>query len=317
MLDLNDRKNRRMVQYSVWPNCNNNCSFCLRKERDFYSLDEQIAQLDAIQKNINTIDWTSDFPYGISLLGGELYNIKNINLQNKFLELVDSIIENILLKNTSNDCKFSSVTNGIYDNTFLCKVIDKIVNTVGIQRLDLNFSYDLKYRFRTETDRQLALANINSIHMKYNYACGVQMILTQYLIEYVNTGRFDIQKFLNEDINGSILSFLYPHKIATGCKLDDFYFKRTDFIEFIIKLKNISYGTYLNFLHSTKNSSTFKYTGLKQRKYHKVDDLQQIPVLSDGKEQINDKCGHSVLYQCYADSNKCLLCDLKMLDDSI
>lgn len=316
MQDLS-KKNRRMVQYSVWPNCNNNCSFCLRKERDSYSLDEQLMQLDAIQQNIQTIDWTTDFPYGISLLGGELYSIKNKQLQKKFLELVDSIIENILMRNTSVDCKFSSVTNGIYDNTFLCSVIDKIVDKVGIMRLDLNFSYDLKYRFKTEQDRLLALHNINFIHQKYDYACGVQMILTQYLIEYINSGKFDIQKFLNEDVRGSILSFLYPHTIATGCTLDDFYFRRKDLLDFVVRLKDINYGTYLNFLHSTKNSGTFKYTGLKTRIFHKVNDFQQKPILSDGKEQINPKCGHSLLYKCYADSDKCLLCDLKMIDNSI
>ena len=50
-----------------------------------------------------------------------------------------------------------------------------------------------------------------------------------------------------------------------------------------------------------------KYTGLY------IDEkgiTHPEPVLSDGKEIINNKCGHSALYQCYTDSDKCILCDL-------
>ena len=67
--------NKKMVQYSVWPNCNNNCKFCLRKDRSIYSLQQQIDSLHAIVDNITTIDWKNEDPYGISLLGGEIYNI--------------------------------------------------------------------------------------------------------------------------------------------------------------------------------------------------------------------------------------------------
>ena len=38
--------------------------------------------------------------------------------------------------------------------------------------------------------------------------------------------------------------------------------------------------------------------------------INQPPILSDGKEVLMD-CGHSVLYKCYADSNKCCLCDIE------
>ena len=38
------------------------------------------------------------------------------------------------------------------------------------------------------------------------------------------------------------------------------------------------------------------------------------PHLTNGKEILNKVCGHSILYQCYADSNKCMFCDLLQLD---
>ena len=75
--------------------------------------------------------------------------------QSSFLELIDVIIEKILKVSTNPNCRYSSVTNGLYDPTFLYTVIDKIVDAVGIDKVDLNFSFDLKYRFKSDDDKQL------------------------------------------------------------------------------------------------------------------------------------------------------------------
>lgn len=47
----------------------------------------------------------------------------------------------------------------------------------------------------------------------------------------------------------------------TGKQLDDFYFKRDDFIQFISNLRYINFNTYKSFMYSTKHSSLFKYSG--------------------------------------------------------
>ena len=67
--------------------------------------------------------------------------------------------------------------------------------------------------------------------------------------------------------------------------------------------KSNNYNVYLSFLQSTKNSCVFKYTGLKERT---SGNYTEEPKLTDGKEIINDKCGHSMLYKCYTDSDKYL-----------
>lgn len=303
-----------MVQYACWSNCCNACDFCLRKERIPYSKEKQLWMLDKIKKNLDYVDWKNKFNYGISLLGGELYFITDKELQDSFLELIDLIIEKVLKVSDNPNCRYSTVTNGLYDPTFLYKVIDKIVNAVGIQYVDLNFSYDLKYRFKNENDRLKCLKNINDFHQRYNYCCGVQMILTQYVINEWKNGNFDVNKFIEEEIPGNQLCFLYPHPIETGIKLDDFNFNRKDFLEFMQYLKSTNYTVYLSFLQSTKNSCTFKYTGVKERGSN---DYTEEPKLTDGKEIINEKCGHSMLYSCYKDSDKCMLCDLNMLDEEV
>lgn len=301
-----------MIQYGVWANCCNACEFCCRKERIPHSHEKQLRTLDMIKKNIPLQDWKDKFSYGISLLGGELYYITDEDLQFSFLELIDVIIENIIKVSPNPHCKYSTVTNGLYNPKFLFQCIDKFKNTVGMCHVDVNFSWDLKYRFKSEKDANLVLENINKFHDRYNYGVGVQMIMTQYVINAWKEGKFDVNKFMEEKIPGNFLTFLYPHKIHTGKQLADFNFNRKDFLQFLRYLKNECYNQYMSFLYSTKNSAIFKYTGLHDKiKY------DEAPELTDDKEIINPKCNHSILYQCYADSDRCMLCDLMNLDKGV
>ena len=295
-----------MVQYGIWPNCCNSCQFCLRTERIPISLNKQKTRLKNIIKNIDYIDWQNEFANGISLLGGEIYYITDIELQNIFIDLIDKIIEKII-KPYDSTC-YSSVTNGLYDPSFLYRVIDRFLDAkIDIQkRLDINFSYDLKYRFKTKKDADLVLKNINDFHNKYNYKVGIQMILTQYLIDKLLDGSFSISEFERDVAPGNMLCLLYPHPIATGIKLDDFNFKRNDFLKICSFLKDKHYSTFESFVQSTINSSKFKYTGLMET--NSVD-YKQKPRLTNDKIEKNC-CGHSMLYKCYSDSSDCMLCDL-------
>lgn len=308
----------KMVQYGVWPNCCNNCDFCLRLNRIPYTKEQQIQWLRNISSNIDYIDWKTEYQYGISLIGGELYYIEDADIQDEFMKLIDKIIYKILKQSNNQYCKYSTVTNGLYNPAFLYRVIDKIIKETSIEKIDLNFSFDFKYRFKSNNDKELVLHNINEFHQRYNYDVGVQMILTQYLINMWKNKEFDINTFIDKYIPGNQLCFLYPHTIHSGKILDDFNFKRHDFLEFLSYMKFTNYNVYMSFMNSTKNSAVFKYTGYKTRLHNKLEtDFSQQPVLSDGKEFINPICGHSLLYKCYADCDKCMMCDLISIDGDI
>lgn len=304
-------KDHYMVQYSAWPNCNNNCKFCLRKNREVWNKDRLLQEIKNIRTNINYVDWKGKFSDGISLLGGEIYFITDTEIQDAFMELIDDIIDKILLVSPSQRCKYSTVTNGMYDPAFLFRVVDRIISRTGDKsKLDINFSYDVKYRYPTDEKRALALKNIQLFRDRYNYRAGVQMILTQYMIEDILSGKFDLRKFLEEDIAGCGFCFLYPHPIHSGFTLDDFFFKREDFLRFCVYLKQEFPRIYANMYSSTNASSIYKYTGYRDKK----GSLDQEPILSDGKEEISS-CGHSTLYRCYSNSNECMLCDLQILGE--
>lgn len=300
-----------MVQYDLWNNCSNSCDFCLIYRKRILNNEQMIERIDQIIDNIDYVGdrWTTQFSDGISLLGGEVYFVTDEKVQEKLMELIDHIIDKILLPNKSlgHTCKYSTVTNGIYQPDLLFRMVDRVVERAGIEFVDVNFSYDLKYRFHTEEARLLCLENMRKFSERYNYRIGAQMVVTEYLIDMINRGEFNIAEFQNKIVPNSIVEFLYPHEVHTGKVLNDFQFPRDKFLKFLIWLKMNYRENFLNYCDSITNSSIFKYTGL----YINADWSMEIePKLSDGKEIINPNCNHSVLYQCYKDSDKCILCDI-------
>lgn len=301
-----------MVQYGMWGNCSNHCAFCLRKDKRELTKKQLLWEINQTRINLNIVDWKNKFSDGISLLGGELFHITDKDVQNAFLALIDDIIKKIL--KVSPTSVFSCVTNGLYEPTFLYKVMDKLKDAVGMQRIDIHFSYDLKYRFKNEEDRQTVIKNILDFQKRYNHIVVVQMILTQYVINLCREGKWSPNYFEQKEIPGTILSFLYPHPIYNGNQtkvsvLPDFQFKRTDLLWFVSWLKEHNEPCYESFISSTRFSGIYKYTGRHQKE---LDGLAEQPYLTDGKEELLP-CGHSVLYKCYSDCDKCLQCDLEAL----
>lgn len=292
------------VQYAVLPNCTNHCQFCLCKDKRVLSTDEILHRIDRIEENLDVIDWREKFCKGISLLGGEVYGYRDRRYEERFLHLLKSICDKVL--KVGKGSRYSTVTNGIYEPDFLFRCADLIEKECGTGALDVNFSYDLKYRYSTEHARRRALKNINDFHQRYNYKVGIQMILTQHVIDSVFSNHWSIEKFLHEEVPGNQLVFLYPHPIRSqDLKIDDFFFRRADFLKFMLFLERKHPDIHSNTVLSTKNSGTFKYTGL----FYPEKGADQPPILADGKEVLSE-CGHSILYKCYSDSDKCMLCDI-------
>ena len=244
--------------FGLWPNCNNNCKFCLRKNREVWSKERLLHEIDRVRQNIDFIDWKDKFADGISILGGEIYFITDPDIQDAYMLLVDDIIDKILFVSTSPRCRYSTVTNGMYDPAFLFRVIDRIKERTGDMRfVDVNFSYDIKYRYPSEEKRLQALENIKLFRDRYDYTVGVQMILTQYLIDDIMSGKFDFKYFIEEELKGCNFCFLYPHPINTGFTLTDFFFKREDFLKLCVYLKAEFPEIYNNMYSSTNASGVY------------------------------------------------------------
>lgn len=302
------------VQYGIWPNCCNACDFCLNLREKFYTKEKQIQMIRNVRTNIDFLDWENKFFNGISLLGGELYFITDEDIQKEFLELIDDIIEKIILKAKSTTCKYSTVTNGLYNPEFLFKVLDKFDKLDLMDYVDLSFSYDLKHRFHTEERKQLCESNIIKTVERYpKLKVYVQMILTQNLINEYNKNK-NILKDIENKLHIESLNLLFPHKHNTGKELTDFYFNRRDFLHFLYDLNATDKQKVIQFVSSIVNVDTNAYIGLYRRQTAEDEEninVEQQPLKEDVKLLLNPDCGHSIIYQCYADSDKCLYCDLR------
>lgn len=304
-----------MVQYGLWPNCTNKCDFCLLDDHDYKTVEERLHILDIIKQNIKVVDWKNKFSDGISLLGGEVFYTDSEEVKESFLDLIKLVIYFIFKENGAKT--LSIVSNGMYDpNILLIPTLDLLKAENVLDKFNLNFSYDIKYRFHTEESRLQCISNINIVYDKYKIIPLVQTCLTQYLIDAFLSGNFNLFEFKEKYFPNTILSFLYPHKINTGKVLDDFFFKRESLFKFVNWMKTNGYSFELeNFIQSVINSAQFKYTGLFDRDYienwgtrHNKRKIEQKPTLE--RKQILTECGHSQLYRCYSDSDKCMLCDL-------
>jgi hypothetical protein len=304
-----------MVQYGLWPNCTNKCDFCLLDDHEYKTVEERLRILRIVKQNITIVDWKNKFSDGISLLGGEVFYTDSEEVKESFLDLLQLIIDFIFKKNNAR--MLSIVSNGMYDpNILLIPTLDLLKKENMIDKFNLNFSYDVKYRFHTEESKLQCISNINMVYDKYGIIPCVQTCLTQYLIDMFLSGEFNLFEFKDKYFPNSILTFLYPHKINTGKVLNDFFFTRASLFKFIGWMKTNGYNFELeNFIQSVINSAQFKYTGLFDRSY--IEDwegetgqkkIEQAPTLE--RKQILTDCGHSQLYRCYSDSDKCMLCDL-------
>ena len=313
-----------MCQCGLFNNCNGSCEFCIIKDNKPATMNEIYGEIERLIYNINFIstqedNWTNKFSDGISILGGEVYYMTDPHYKELFMKLIDVIIEKVIKVSNNPNCRFSTVTNGYYDpHNLLFPVVDRFKETVGVHYMDINFSYDFEYRFKSKEHEQRVRNTILEFTDRYNYIPGIQMILTQHLIDKTLYEGWRPSQWIKENFPKAQLALLYPHPIGRGNKwsggknLEGFNFTRESLFKFLNILKTDSPQLYQAFLASCHNSAIFKYTMLFDKGVTAEDN--QLPVLSDGKEIINPKCGHSVLYQCYSDTDKCMLCDLETME---
>ena len=106
-----------------------------------------IRRVRDIRKNLDTIDWKKQFNNGISLLGGEIFYVKDKEVQDEFMLLVEDIIEKMgQFYNDKNDNFLLSNSKFIMEG--LRKMNEKltfteleIYNNIGT---DLIIDYPLK-----------------------------------------------------------------------------------------------------------------------------------------------------------------------------
>lgn len=279
-------KYKRIYEFLVWDNCNNNCKFCFQREKPrLYNQEKRKFILNEV---LSFIDGDK-FIKGSHILicGGEIFDKpSDFNALEEFFNQIVGLMEAGII-----DLLYIN-TNLIYkDLTGLNSMLNMISKCNLFDRLKFTTSYDLEGRFRTEDDRQLMLSNlkwINQVYPKCNIVTNT--ILTKKVCQEILDGNFKLSEFTAEYkcwIN------LIPYIV-----LDSELTAPRNAIFKALKRVDLDLPGYL-----AKYVPNMTITQEKWLYMYKDNEFQFCScAMSD--------CGHSVNFKRYSEKNTCFCCDL-------
>lgn len=225
------------IQYELWKDCKNHCNFCFNRGQP------DIDKIESLNFVLEKLNDECDFDYfnEVGFIGGEFFDdqLNNPEVKDLFYELFDKCKELIYLGKVN---KVYFTTSLIYDpQKYLIPFLDYL-KTIGIMGYCLLCtSYDLKYRFHSDSDKVLWEENMKMLHERYpELKVHTETIVTGFFMQAVIDGTFDILDFCekfhtNVDYIEPGSGFYYFDKKACAKDLPDFFPTKDQAIKFIKK----------------------------------------------------------------------------------
>ena len=285
---------KRIYEFLLWNNCNNNCQFCFQKhhrhEEKF--LDEN-QRVESMFKAVQLINSDTFIPGShVLLVGGELFDTKfSEGTERVFRSLFCQMIHWML--NGHIDLLYIN-TNLLYtDTTYLTKyLLEPIKKNNLFDRLKFTTSYDLYGRFTKDRPASLVEHNLQKIVKKYpDIHIVVNMIMTKQFCEAVLSGTFSVKNFKTK--YGVSVNTI-PYIILT----EDMAPTREQIYSTLAKLDADEPGYVKDYVHNI---------ALPQEKL-----LYEY----NGKEYVfmtaaNSPCGHNENFKMYTPTkDRCFVCDM-------
>ena len=312
----------KQLQFEIWTQCDSKCSFCyLGKRNKLVSVDKKIKNLNIIYNKISDLNLYSTYDT-LAFIGGEFFQgqLDDVKVKDNFFKLakkVNELLENNYIKNVWYCATLTSLNqNDLY---LLLDIFKK-----NIDKVWLLTSYDTLGRFHT--DKMLKNWQFNMLNIKKLYP-NINLNTTIIL-----TGDF-IEKYLNNEINLKLFSKTYQTslffkvcslpkgkyktKIEMNKRIGNFFPNRSTFIKFLIKFKqteesflwdklfNIEYRADTLFC---EHNNCFTEINRDKKTYMELYDTDYDYVLN---------CGHLSTYSPYLDSDACVICDKKEVENII
>lgn len=301
------------IQFELWHECNNFCKMC------FLGLENRVTPKETKIKSLkNAIAGAKEFNGNvIAIIGGEFFQgqISDPEVHDLFYNFISLVIDRLNKKEITE----SWITATLTDKT--PKDFIEFLNFVknnwnGNGRLIICTSYDIIGRFHTEEKRLNWEENISLISkVDQRILINTTMILTNALVN----------AYLNNEI--TFLDFTTKHRCGLMIKhpnrgsykdlqemeaaLPNFVPERRKTLKFFQKLKLKEPFVYENCVFNVnlradecvkRNNNGSSYTDIRDKKGTN----EYTQGYSETKTM---DCGHSELYACYIDSDKCMMCD--------
>lgn len=338
---------RRSFQWELWAMCNNLCKYCyLGTANRGTNKERQMKSLNDIHKAIDNLDF--NIYNNISLIGGEFFQgqMDDPEIHDSFMALIQKICDYY------NDGLIGSiwitVTMTIGDQHHLYEMLDLFEKNgvrpkegYGASGLWLCTSWDIEGRFHTPEHLKNWEYHIQNIHEKYpwvKFNCTI-ILMQKFLEAYIN-GEWSPKEFMNKYHTGLFYKQIGLGEIPDGAIPDtggdeikrnriakqyvndkfgfDFAPRRETMLKFLRKYAKEDPETYDNLfnivyradeLHRNFNDKTQDVRTKRNKNSVNESDVEQ--------DNRMNTCGHILNYACYIDSDKCCICDKKMIWESI
>ena len=344
--DNSSRESIQAIQFELWPDCNNHCTFCyLNGTQRTTSLEQKRANILDAQKVLSDYSLYNIYN-AVGLIGGEFFQDQLKGLDNEWNSLI-CYLEHLLRMHTIKEVWIASSLMQINEGYHLYSTLSKFDTSQynEDQRVILCTSYDTIGRFyidfseatpeeRAEAeaaglhqgdfDQEAAdewLDNVRNIRENYpNIVVHVQIILTQDVIDKLieNPNYFDFITDL-----GCIIDFRYPSITRADCPtatvIEDYRslllarhqnFPENFFIE--------SRANFLRFLKVfsdkyglEKVRNLVHQPEMRSRRLKIYVDNAEIEDRWNDDRNVYLECGHVIDGLCYIDSDKCIYCDIE------
>lgn len=285
-VNVSAEQSKKFVQIRLWNDCVNNCSFCsLRNDCRKTSPSSKKTRLKQAAKLIEEIDASQ-----IGLLGGEFFEGQLKGCEDEWLMLLHSMLDS--------GAHLSITANLIHEQYYLKETIE-----VLRERLLVCTSYDEVGRFHSK----LAVANWFSNIEKLNSE-SVNLFCTCIPTQDFLTAEYSLPEWLS-------VNLCDPHLGV------DWYINvdKTNYHKHLTEENNLfnlpKRATFIRWMREHLDIAR-RYVAYDTSHSDTVYDFDENDCLTKlfherlvSSNCINPHCGHPYFCQCYADSDKCMMCD--------
>lgn len=281
-------KDSEFVQIRLWDDCLNNCSFCSLQNR----LRKTTTQSKKVRLRKSTELVRTFNSRQIGLLGGEFFEEQLKGCEDEWAELMKA-----LLNTGAKLCLTASLIHKQH-------LLEETIELLG-DRLTICTSYDEVGRFHTEAARANWFNNIEKLHEQ-----GVNLFCTCIPTQEFFEAAYPLPDWLGVNFNDPHLGVDWLINID---KSD--YHERllAENDRFNLPKRRTAIHWMREHPQLMRNYTSYELT--HSNTVYAFDEDDCLIIEMEGRREFdscfNQSCGHPCFCQCYADSNKCMMCDAK------
>jgi hypothetical protein len=264
-----------MIQIRLWKDCYNNCSFCSVKDKGLTKKEDKIARIKKLSELKND---------RIGIIGGEFFEGQLKGVEEEWLKMI---------KNLS--CNELFITANLIYEQFLLEETLKVRPDILICT-----SYDTVGRFKNEKLKNDWLERVNSLNNVFCTIIPTQNIIDDKFIDNIKCGINLCEPHLGIEWLSSVNKENYHSSLIKENKIFELP-KRKSLLKWIAAHPSI--------LNTMKNYKLNHFDTILS--FDNNNNL--VPEFYNRFESKNfmAPCGHPYFSRCYADSDKCLICDIE------